>query len=77
MANFDDGVAKYIKAQATVTVFFPVDSKGSADISCNQCEYFSRATGLCHLTHKVSEYPQRYVGSNCPLTQINEEEYEF
>lgn len=69
MPNFETGVSSYIKAETTVTVFFPVDSRGNADISCRQCEFFSRSTGLCQLTKKVSEYPDRYVGTSCPLTQ--------
>lgn len=36
MASFETGVSSYVKAQATVTVFFPVDAKGNADISCSQ-----------------------------------------
>ena len=71
MANFESGVSKYIKATATVEVGFPVDNRGNADISCHQCEFFSRQSGICQLTKKISEYPQRYVGSHCPLNIID------
>lgn len=72
MANFDSGVAKYIKGQATVTVNFPVDFKGSCDVSCYQCKFFSRNNGVCQLNKEVVAYPQKYVGQNCPL-KIEEE----
>lgn len=59
MANFESGVAKYIHAKATVKVHFPVDFKGNADISCK-------------LTKEICEYPEKYVGSACPL-ELEEE----
>ena len=67
MANFESGVKKYIFAEATVTVAFPVDFRDNADINCYQCKFFSRNNGICQLTKEISEFPQRYVGSNCPL----------
>lgn len=74
MANFNSGVASYVQAKATVYVSFPVDFKGNADISCNQCEYFRRNYKTCGLNGKICEYPQNYVGSNCPLEIIQEGE---
>ena len=74
MANFDSGVKEYIKAYAIVQVNFPVDYRGNADISCYQCGFFSRNTGVCQLTKEITEYPQKYVGHNCPLETIEEEE---
>ena len=74
MANFDSGVKRYIFAEATVTVGFPVDFKDNADINCYQCNFFSRNNGICQLTKEVSEYPQKYVGSHCPLDIVIEEE---
>lgn len=73
MANFDSGVAEYIATTATVTVNFPVDFRGQADISCFQCPYFSRNNGVCQLTKEITAYPQKYVGFNCPLRPIKEE----
>lgn len=67
MASFDSGVKGYIKGYAIVEVAFPVDWKDNADISCYQCQFFSRNTGMCQLSKTISEYPQKYVGSNCPL----------
>lgn len=72
MANFDSGVKRFIKAQATVTVYFPVDMKDRAEVNCYLCKFFSRQTGMCQLTKEISEYPQKYIGSHCPLDVIEE-----
>lgn len=74
MANFESGVAGYVRGTATVEVFFPVDAKGNADINCYQCEFFHRSTSRCGLNGKVCAYPQKYVGQFCPLEM--EEEHE-
>ena len=67
MPQFDSGINDYIHAQATVDVFFPVDFRGNADISCNQCFFFRRNYQTCGLNGEVCQYPQKYVGDNCPL----------
>ena len=67
MANFDSGVKRYITGTAYVSASFPVDWRDNPDISCRQCKFFSRSTGRCNLTQEVSEYPDKYVGSHCPL----------
>lgn len=67
MPCFESGVKEYITGYAVVEVHFPVDFKGSSDISCYQCKFFSRNTGMCQLTKEISEYPTKSVGSNCPL----------
>lgn len=72
-ANFDNGVKAYITGEATVKVHFPIDYKDNADVSCYQCKYFSRASGICYLTKEISEYPQKYISSTCPLV-FNEEQ---
>lgn len=73
MANFDSGVARYIKARAVVEVGFPVDWRGSAGISCKYCPYFVRATMRCALNQAVVHYPDNYVGADCPLELVEEE----
>ena len=65
--RFDSGVASYITGKATVIASFPVDFKGNADICCQQCFFYRVASRRCSLTGAVSEYPTKYVGSNCPL----------
>lgn len=72
MPNFDSGVKEYIVAEATVRVHFPVNFQDRADVSCNQCQFFRRSTQLCGLNGAVCEYPQKYVGSQCPLVPVNE-----
>ena len=72
MANFDNGIATYIHAQATVDVWFPVDRKGNADISCFQCYYYRRSYQTCGLNGEVCAYPDKYVGSCCPLKPVDD-----
>ena len=72
MAFFETGVADYIHARATVDVFFPVDHKGNADISCNQCFFFRRNYSTCGLNGEVCQYPNKYVGGSCPLKRVDE-----
>ena len=72
MADFESGVAAYIKALAVVEVHFPVDFKGCADICCFQCRFFRGSSGSCALTGDICEYPSRYVGSRCPLHILEE-----
>lgn len=67
MRDFDDGVKAYVTGECTTKVHFPIDWKDNADVCCYQCKYFSRTNGICHLTKEISEYPQKYIGSQCPL----------
>lgn len=73
IANFDTGVAKYIKTKATVYVGFPVDWRGSSEIACKHCQFYDRAKQRCNLTQQVVNFPDRYVGECCPLEIIEEE----
>lgn len=70
MANFDSGVASYVIGRATVTVGFPVDFKGNAEIACKHCPFFVRSTQRCGLNQEIVNYPEKYVGINCPLERI-------
>lgn len=74
MANFDDGVKRYIKAQAVVEVGFPVDWRDNPEIACKHCQFYVRATQRCALNQQVVNFPERYVGVDCPLEPIDEEE---
>lgn len=67
MANFDSGVASYIEGVAVVRVHFPVDAKGVADVSCRQCDVWIASRRRCGINGRITEYPERYVGSHCPL----------
>ena len=74
MANFESGVPEYITARATVEVHFPVDFNGVADISCKQCGFFDKNRRKCRLNEKICAYPEKYVGSNCPLEAVENDE---
>lgn len=67
MANFDSGVYGYIFAEATVHVAFPVDKYGRSSVNCNQCWFFRRNYQTCGLNGAICQYPQKYVGDQCPL----------
>lgn len=73
MANFDDGIASFIKARVTIEVHFPVDFKGRAEIACKHCNYFVRATQRCGLTQTIVNYPEHFVGTDCPLEEVKED----
>lgn len=74
MPNFDSGVSGYITGTAEVAVHFPVDNRGNADISCNQCPYYGRNGKNCQLNKQIVNYPEKFIGHCCPLTFENEEE---
>jgi hypothetical protein len=75
VANFDSGVKGYIIGRATVEVGFPVDHKGNVEIACRHCKFFVRATLKCGLNQEIINYPDRYVGVNCPLERIDNDEF--
>lgn len=74
MANFDNGVASYIIGQATVRVGFPVDFRGNAEIACKHCKFYIRATQRCALNQEVINFPEKYVGAECPLERIENDD---
>lgn len=73
MANFDNGVKRYIKARAVVEVNFPVDWRDKEEIACKHCQFYVRATQRCALNQEIVNYPEYYVGYNCPLEPVEEE----
>lgn len=73
MANFDSGVAYYIKATATVEVYFPVDKKGNSEICCRMCPYLSADSRICRLNSSIVEYPKTNIGGKCPLEPVEVE----
>lgn len=74
MPNFDSGVKSYIVGQATIHVSFPVSWRDEADVRCEMCQYYSRQARSCRLNGKIVEYPDKYIGSHCPLEFYVEEE---
>jgi hypothetical protein len=75
MAIFDNGVASYVIGQATVRVAFPVDFRGNAEIACKHCKFYVRATQRCALNQEIVNFPEKYVGANCPLERIEDNEH--
>lgn len=69
------GVQGYVTGTATVTANFPIDLHGNLDINCRQCWYFRRTYSTCGLNGQVCEYPDKYIGSRCPLN-FDEEDNE-
>ena len=67
MKNFDSGVKRYIFGTCSVSVGFPVDFRDNADVRCEQCKFYSRSNRYCKLNGELCEYPEKYIGSKCPL----------
>ncbi len=65
--RFESGVYGYVKAQCVITVYFPIDKKGNADISCRQCPYYRQQSRTCGLNESIVAFGDKYVGANCPL----------
>lgn len=74
MANFENGVARYIKGRVTLTVGFPVDFRGNAEIACKHCKFYVRATQRCALNQEMINFPEKYVGVNCPLERFEDDD---
>ena len=74
MANFESGVSGYVKARATVEVHFPVDWRGSTEIACKHCPFFKRTSMRCGLNQSMVNFPDKYVGDECPLEEFESEE---
>lgn len=68
MPEFSRGVKEYIRAHALVEVTFPVDFRDQAEVNCHQCKYYRRSYKKCGLNGEICEYPDKYIGSRCPLT---------
>lgn len=74
MANFESGVSGYVRATATVEVRFPIDWRGSVEIACKHCPFYKKSTQRCALNQSVVNFPEKYVGDNCPLEKFESEE---
>ena len=76
MNEFPSGVSSYVAGVCRITVFFPVDAKGVPHVRCSQCEMYRAANHRCGINHSLCEFPEKYVGSHCPLTSNQTEEGE-
>lgn len=73
--SFDSGVTEYVKAQATITVFFPVDKNGQAYICCAQCFHYNAMKNRCGINGSICEMnPKQYVASGCPLEKVGDDQ---
>jgi hypothetical protein len=73
MANFESGVASYVKAEAIIKVNFPVDEKGKAEVACKHCPYLSSNERMCQLNKEPVAYPNKFVGDMCPLREVKKD----
>lgn len=74
MSTFESGVKGYVTAQAVVTVHFPVDWKGNAEVNCRHCPFLSSNERMCQLNKQPVAYPQKFVGDQCPMEEVKMEE---
>lgn len=74
MPDFETGIKRYVIGRAVVENYFPVDYKDRPDISCTQCRFFRRSSSTCALNGAVCQYPDKYVGMDCPLQFVEEDE---
>ena len=65
--TFESGVKAYVIGTATVENPFPVNWRGEPDVRCEMCRFFSRSGHICRLNQELVEYPEKYIGSRCPL----------
>ena len=73
MANFQLGVAGYVKGIATIEVAFPIDDKGRVEIACKNCAYLSSNERICQLNKQPVAYPNKFVGDMCPLREVEKD----
>lgn len=71
MANFDSGVKSFIVGECKIKVNFPVNWKDVASVCCMQCPYLSSNERMCQLNKMPVQYPQNYIGYDCPLNFNN------
>ena len=71
---FESGVSGYVWARALVCTHFPIDHNGKTMVCCEQCEFYRPANRKCGLTGKISEFPSKYIGSECPLEFMDDKE---
>lgn len=65
--RIDSGVSAYVIGTATVKASFPIDFHGNPYVCCALCVFYRPSSRRCSLTDAVCEYPDKYIGSQCPL----------
>ena len=72
----ESGVYGYHFVTATVSTHFPLDRQGRVDARCCLCQFYRYAARKCGLNGAVCEYPDKYVGSECPFIDSLEDDDE-
>ena len=67
MKSFDSGVKEFITGKAEITVNFPIDWSEKAYVRCTQCPYLSSGGRICQLNKQTVQFPDRFIGYDCPL----------
>ncbi len=76
MPNFESGVKGYTLGVALVETHFPIDYKDMQHECCEECFYYREASKTCGLNHRPVLFPGKYVGEECPMHKITEEQYD-
>lgn len=71
MAAFETGIRDYIHAAATVVVHFPIDWQGREHVACRHCPFLSSNERMCQLSKKPVHFPDRHIGPDCPLKEVD------
>lgn len=71
--SLENGVKRFVKARTAIEIAFPVDWNGREYICCAQCPYLSSNERMCQLNKRPVQFPQKYVGYDCPLAIMEEE----
>lgn len=72
MGAFSSGVKAYIFGKASVEVPFPVDLNGNSHVACQFCRFLGSTNRVCRLNGEIVEFPDKYIGSKCPLDFFDE-----
>ena len=67
---FENGISGYVEAHATVTVYFPIDSRPPPPPPRKHCPFLSSNERICQLNKEAVAFPTKYVGGRCPLEPI-------
>lgn len=67
MSGIDSGVKDFIQGRAEIIVNFPVDWSNRAYVCCEKCPYLSSNERICQLNRQPVQFPQRFIGYDCPL----------
>ena len=76
MPKFESGVKAYVHAVGLVENFFPIDGRDNEFICCQQCFFYREASQTCGLNHMPILYPNKYVGQECMLHRVTDEQFE-